>query len=44
MKQGKGYTVEIHYVEEPVSDYLQASVETVISIHDKVNYLTQLHH
>lgn len=33
--EGKGYTVEIHYVEEPVSDYLQAAVDTVLSIHDK---------
>ncbi|KAJ4768043.1 RNA helicase family protein [Rhynchospora pubera] len=32
--EGKGYTVEIHYVEEPVSDYLQATAETVLSIHD----------
>ncbi|XP_010915577.1 probable pre-mRNA-splicing factor ATP-dependent RNA helicase DEAH9 [Elaeis guineensis] len=33
--EGKGYNVEIHYVEEPVSDYLQAAVDTVMSIHDK---------
>lgn len=36
--QGKGYTVEIHYVEEPVSDYLQAAVNTVLLIHEKVVY------
>lgn len=34
--QGKGYAVEIHYVEEPVSDYLQAAVDTVLLIHEKV--------
>uniref|UniRef100_A0A0D9UY79 RNA helicase n=1 Tax=Leersia perrieri TaxID=77586 RepID=A0A0D9UY79_9ORYZ len=33
--EGKGYTVEIHYAEEPVSDYLQASVNTVLLIHEK---------
>ncbi|PWZ31421.1 hypothetical protein Zm00014a_000513 [Zea mays] len=33
--EGKGYTVEIHYVEEPVSDYLQATVNTVLLIHEK---------
>ncbi|URD78791.1 hypothetical protein MUK42_02456 [Musa troglodytarum] len=33
--EGKGYTVEIHYVEEPVPDYLQAAVHTVLSINDK---------
>jgi len=30
--------VEIHYVEEPVSDYLQAVVNTVLLIHEKVVY------
>jgi len=34
--EGKGYTVEIHYVEEPVSDYLRAAVNTVLLIHEKV--------
>uniref|UniRef100_A0ACD5VG69 Uncharacterized protein n=1 Tax=Avena sativa TaxID=4498 RepID=A0ACD5VG69_AVESA len=33
--EGRGYTVETHYVEEPVSDYLQAAVNTVLIIHDK---------
>ncbi|XP_062189991.1 probable pre-mRNA-splicing factor ATP-dependent RNA helicase DEAH9 [Phragmites australis] len=33
--EGKGYTVEIHYVEEPVSDYLQTAVNTVLLIHEK---------
>ena len=30
--------MEIHYVEEPVSDYLQAAVNTVLLIHEKVVY------
>uniref|UniRef100_A0ACD5VN89 Uncharacterized protein n=1 Tax=Avena sativa TaxID=4498 RepID=A0ACD5VN89_AVESA len=33
--EGRGYTVETHYVEEPISDYLQAAVNTVLIIHDK---------
>uniref|UniRef100_A0A453EEQ3 Helicase C-terminal domain-containing protein n=1 Tax=Aegilops tauschii subsp. strangulata TaxID=200361 RepID=A0A453EEQ3_AEGTS len=33
--QGRGYTVETHYLEEPVSDYLQAAVNTVLIIHEK---------
>ncbi|RLM92052.1 putative ATP-dependent RNA helicase DHX35 [Panicum miliaceum] len=33
--EGKGYTVEIHYVEEPVSDYLRVAVNTVLLIHEK---------
>ncbi|KAJ8510210.1 hypothetical protein OPV22_000644 [Ensete ventricosum] len=33
--EGKGYTVEIHYVEEPVPDYLQAAVDAVLSINVK---------
>ncbi|KAJ0680642.1 putative RNA helicase [Helianthus annuus] len=32
---GRGYNVQIFYVEEPVSDYLRATVSTVMSIHDK---------
>lgn len=35
--QGRGFNVQIHYVEEPVSDYVQAAVSTVLSIHDKVH-------
>ena len=35
--QGRGYTVETHYLEEPVSDYLQAAVNTVLIIHEKVS-------
>ncbi|KAL8192178.1 hypothetical protein R6Q57_028040 [Mikania cordata] len=33
--EGRGYNVQIFYVEEPVSDYLRATVSTVMSIHDK---------
>ncbi|KAJ4981825.1 hypothetical protein NE237_032662 [Protea cynaroides] len=33
--QGRGFNVQIHYLEEPVSDYLQASVSTVMLIHDQ---------
>ncbi|KAL5699145.1 RNA helicase [Ranunculus cassubicifolius] len=33
--EGRGHTVEIHYLEEPASDYLQTAVSTVFSIHDQ---------
>ncbi|KAK9936527.1 hypothetical protein M0R45_013363 [Rubus argutus] len=33
--EGRGFNVQIHYVEEPVADYLRAAVSTVLSIHDK---------
>ncbi|XP_042379237.1 probable pre-mRNA-splicing factor ATP-dependent RNA helicase DEAH9 isoform X1 [Zingiber officinale] len=33
--EGKGYTVGIYYVEEPVSDYLQTTVDTVLLINEK---------
>ncbi|MFS7940415.1 putative RNA helicase [Helianthus anomalus] len=33
--QGRGYNVQIFYVEEPVSDCLRATVSTVMSVHDK---------
>ncbi|KDO77782.1 hypothetical protein CISIN_1g005436mg [Citrus sinensis] len=33
--EGRGFNVQIHYVEEPVSDYVQAAVSTVLLIHDK---------
>ncbi|KAI3407237.1 RNA helicase [Psidium guajava] len=33
--EGRGFNVQIHYVEDPVSDYIQASVSTVLLIHDK---------
>lgn len=35
--QGRGFNVQIHYVEEPVPDYLRAAVSTVLLIHEKVN-------
>lgn len=34
--QGRGFNVQIHYVEEPVADYVRAAVSTVLSIHDQV--------
>ncbi|XP_071929563.1 probable pre-mRNA-splicing factor ATP-dependent RNA helicase DEAH9 isoform X2 [Coffea arabica] len=33
--EGRGFNVEIFYVEDPVPDYLQAAVSTVLSIHDQ---------
>ncbi|KAK8936369.1 putative pre-mRNA-splicing factor ATP-dependent RNA helicase [Platanthera zijinensis] len=33
--EGKAYPVEIHYVQDPVSDYLQSAVDTVLLIHEK---------
>ncbi|XP_034213883.1 probable pre-mRNA-splicing factor ATP-dependent RNA helicase DEAH9 isoform X2 [Prunus dulcis] len=33
--EGRGFNVQIHYVEEPVPDYLRASVSTVLLIHEK---------
>ncbi|KAL9355402.1 hypothetical protein Peur_053372 [Populus x canadensis] len=33
--EGRGFNVHIHYVVEPVSDYVQATVSTVLSIHDQ---------
>ncbi|XP_020595879.1 probable pre-mRNA-splicing factor ATP-dependent RNA helicase DEAH9 isoform X3 [Phalaenopsis equestris] len=33
--EGKGYPVEIYYVQKPVSDYLQSAVDTVLLIHEK---------
>ncbi|CAI9279281.1 unnamed protein product [Lactuca saligna] len=33
--EGRGFNVQIFLIEEPVSDYFQATVSTVISIHDK---------
>ncbi|KAK9706755.1 hypothetical protein RND81_07G149800 [Saponaria officinalis] len=31
--EGRGFTVEIKYLQEPVSDYLRAAVSTVLLIH-----------
>ncbi|KAG9446137.1 hypothetical protein H6P81_012265 [Aristolochia fimbriata] len=33
--EGRGFDVEIHYLEESVSDYLQTAVSTVLAIHDQ---------
>ncbi|PHT34994.1 putative ATP-dependent RNA helicase DHX35 [Capsicum baccatum] len=33
--EGRGFNVEIFYVEDPVSDYVRAAVSTVMSIHDQ---------
>ncbi|KAK4341510.1 hypothetical protein RND71_040011 [Anisodus tanguticus] len=33
--EGRGFNVEIFYVEEPVSDYVRVAVSTVMSIHDQ---------
>ncbi|GJY22960.1 probable pre-mRNA-splicing factor ATP-dependent RNA helicase DEAH9 isoform X1 [Tanacetum coccineum] len=33
--EGRGFNVQIFYIEEPVSDYLRATVSTVMSIHNK---------
>ncbi|XP_034697917.1 probable pre-mRNA-splicing factor ATP-dependent RNA helicase DEAH9 isoform X1 [Vitis riparia] len=33
--EGRGFNVQIHHIEEPVPDYLQAAVSTVLSIHEQ---------
>ncbi|PWA79926.1 RNA helicase family protein [Artemisia annua] len=33
--EGRAFNVQIFYIEEPVSDYLRATVSTVMSIHNK---------
>ncbi|KAF5177538.1 RNA helicase, ATP-dependent DEAH box [Thalictrum thalictroides] len=33
--EGRGFIVQIHYLEEPTSDYLQTAVSTVLLIHDQ---------
>ncbi|ERN13981.1 probable pre-mRNA-splicing factor ATP-dependent RNA helicase DEAH9 isoform X4 [Amborella trichopoda] len=33
--EGRGYDVQIHFLEEPVSNYLQAAVSTVLDIHNQ---------
>ncbi|KAJ0082836.1 hypothetical protein Patl1_10589 [Pistacia atlantica] len=35
--EGRGFNVQIHYVEEPVSDYVQAAVSTVVLINDQAS-------
>lgn len=32
--EGRNYPVDIHYTLEPVPDYIKASVETAIKIHE----------
>lgn len=34
--QGRGFNVQIFYLEEPVSNYVQSAVSTVLSIHEQV--------
>ncbi|RYQ82558.1 hypothetical protein Ahy_B10g101143 isoform B [Arachis hypogaea] len=33
--EGRGFNVQINYVEEPVQDYVQAAVSTVLLIHER---------
>ncbi|KAI5657257.1 hypothetical protein M9H77_26050 [Catharanthus roseus] len=33
--EGRGFNVEVFYLEDPAPDYLQATVSTVLSIHDR---------
>ncbi|XP_059437656.1 probable pre-mRNA-splicing factor ATP-dependent RNA helicase DEAH9 isoform X1 [Corylus avellana] len=33
--EGRGFNVQIHFVEEPVQDYIRSTVSTVLSIHDQ---------
>nr|XP_016491306.1 PREDICTED: probable pre-mRNA-splicing factor ATP-dependent RNA helicase DEAH9 [Nicotiana tabacum]XP_016491307.1 PREDICTED: probable pre-mRNA-splicing factor ATP-dependent RNA helicase DEAH9 [Nicotiana tabacum] len=33
--EGRGFNVEIFYVDDPVSDYVRAVISTVLSIHDQ---------
>ncbi|XP_050287198.1 probable pre-mRNA-splicing factor ATP-dependent RNA helicase DEAH9 isoform X1 [Quercus robur] len=33
--EGRGFNVQIHFAEEPVSDYVQGVVSTVLSIHNQ---------
>ncbi|KAM4100842.1 hypothetical protein ACJW30_05G098700 [Castanea mollissima] len=33
--EGRGFNVQIHFAEEPISDYVQAIVSTVLSIHNQ---------
>lgn len=32
--EGRNYPVDIHYTLEPIPDYIKASVETAIKIHE----------
>ncbi|VVB12580.1 unnamed protein product [Arabis nemorensis] len=33
--EGRGFSVKIHYVEEPVSDYIRSVVSTILSINER---------
>ncbi|KAH7544924.1 hypothetical protein FEM48_Zijuj01G0037500 [Ziziphus jujuba var. spinosa] len=33
--EGRGFSVQIHYVEEPVSNYIMSAISTVLLIHDQ---------
>ena len=33
--QGKSYPIQIHHMKEPVADYVKASIDTVIRIHEE---------
>lgn len=37
--QGRGFNVQINYAEEPVQDYVQAAVSTILLINERVFYL-----
>ncbi|KAJ7968665.1 putative ATP-dependent RNA helicase [Quillaja saponaria] len=36
--EGRGFNVQINYAEEPVPDYVQAAVSTVLLIHEKESW------
>ncbi|KAL5555079.1 hypothetical protein UlMin_037315 [Ulmus minor] len=40
--QGRGFKVQIHYVEEPVHDYVQATFSTVLLIHEQIPQICSL--
>ncbi|XP_050224764.1 probable pre-mRNA-splicing factor ATP-dependent RNA helicase DEAH9 isoform X2 [Mercurialis annua] len=33
--EGRGFNVQILYIEEPIADYVRATVSTILSIHDQ---------
>ncbi|KAL9671491.1 hypothetical protein QQ045_009059 [Rhodiola kirilowii] len=33
--EGRGYNVQVHYLEEPVSDYVRATVSAILSINER---------
>lgn len=38
--EGRMYPVDVHYLEEPTSDYVERAVKTVFDIHAKVSKRT----